>query len=268
MNLEMPFDQYVDMSTISDNLKYVVDIGAQDGPGPVFSLMTKHGYRGLCIEGNPTTFEHLCEKMPESHVAKHCEFVTPKNICSIFEKHGVPKEPFAIKIDINGYDYEVLDTLLASYHPLFIVAKINEKIPPPIHFQTLYRDDYVWGKNHFFGFSLQAGYKLMELHGYTIISLVGGNNILCIRKDIAPQIDQISALEIYKRDYLHNLPVLWLFPWNRDIHHWTQICEDPHANVYEIMTDIHNYFTTDRIQRGENIGTPVSPESFLLYMAK
>jgi len=260
----MPFDQYVDMSAISDELKYVVDIGAQDGPGPVFSLMTKYGYHGLCIEGSPTTFVNLCEKMPQSHVAKHCEFVSPKNICSIFEKYSVPKTPFAVKIDIDGYDYEVLTEILTAYSPLYIVAEINEKIPPPIHFQTLYREDYVWGKNHFFGFSLQAAYKLMESHGYTIIRIVGGNNIMCIRKDIAPQIEQIGATEMYKRDYLHNLPVLWTFPWNRDIHHWTQICEDPGADVDEIVKDIYDYFTTDRIQRGENIGTPVSPESFLL----
>jgi hypothetical protein len=266
MDLEMPFDQYVDMTTISESIKYVVDIGAQDGPGPVFSLMTKHGYRGLCIEGNPITYTHLCDKMPEPHVAKHCEFVTPHNICSIFQKHNIPTELFALKIDIDGYDYEVLDTLLSSYKPLFVVAEINEKIPPPIYFQTLYNPTYVWGTNHFFGFSLQAAYKLMEKHGYTIIRIVGGNNIMCIRKDVAPHILQVDALEMYKRDYLHNLPVLWTFPWNRDIHHWTQLCDDA-TKIDETVNDIIDYFTSKRIQREENVGQPVSRDSFTIYVA-
>lgn len=264
----MPFDQYVDMTTISDSLKYVVDIGAQDGPGPVFSLMTKHGYRGLCIEGNPTTFTHLCAKMPESHVSKHCEFVTPQNICSIFAKYDVPKELFAVKIDIDGYDYQVLREVLGTYRPVFVVAEINEKIPPPIHFQVLYKPDYVWGTNHFFGFSLQAAYKLMEEQGYIVLRLVGGNNVMCIRKDLAQNYVQISALEMYKRDYLENLPVLWLFPWNRDVHHWTKICEDPNAKISDVVADIYNYFTTKRIQRDQNIGKPVSSSDFLLYVAK
>jgi hypothetical protein len=261
MDLEPHFEHYLDPANYP--IKYVVDIGAQDGPGPVYSLMKDQGYDGLCIEGSPENYGYLCANLPQSNVAKHCEFVTPHNICSIFEKYHVPKELFALKIDIDGYDYEVLDMLLSKYNPIFVVAEINEKIPPPILFQTKYHSNYVWGRNHFFGFSLQSAYTLMGKHGYTIIRLVGGNNILCIRNDIHPQTPQISATEIYKRDYLHNLPVLWMFPWNRDIHHWTQICDDINK-IDETINDMIDYFTSNRIQRGEGIGTPVSRDAFFI----
>lgn len=257
----MNFNQYfVDKNS---SVKYVVDIGARDGPGPVYELMKTRGFDGLCIEGDPNSYQALCYNLPQSNVAKHCEFVTPHNICEIFKKHNVPKQMFALKIDIDGYDYEVLYTILASYSPAVVIAEINEKIPPPIYFQTLYNPDYVWGTNHFFGFSLQAGYILMEKCGYIIVKLLEGNNIVCIRKDLALSIPQIGAMEMYKRDYL---PYTNKFPWNRDIHHWTQICDDI-TKIDEQVNDMIDYFTSERIQRGENIGTPVSREAFTIYAA-
>jgi hypothetical protein len=262
--LDIRFEQYVNMNSIP--VKYAIDIGAQDGPGPVYDLFKTHGYDGLCIEGNPQSFKTLCENLPQSNVHKQCVFVTPNNILDIFEQHNVPLEPFALKIDIDGYDYEVLEQILNKYVPTVIVAEINEKIPPPILFQTKYHPEYEWGRNHFFGFSLQSAYTLMAKHGYTMIQLVGGNNILCIRKTMAKSIPQIPAYEMYKRDYLENIPVLWMFPWNEDVHHWTQCMNSP-TSIDATIADIINYFTTSRIQRGQQIGQPVTRDAFFIGKA-
>ncbi len=262
-DLDIHYEKYVNMSSIP--VKYAIDIGAQDGPGPVYDLFKTQGYDGLCIEGNQMSFNALCQNLPQPNVHKHRIFVTPDNIISIFKQHNVPLEPFALKIDIDGYDYEVLDQILDTYRPMFVVAEINEKIPPPILFQTKYHPKYEWGRNHFFGFSLQSAYQLMTKRGYTIVQLVGGNNILCIRKEMAESIPQISATEMYKRDYLENMPVLWMFPWNSDIHHWTK-CMDSNSGVSvdDTIKDIVDYFTTTRIQRNQHIGHPVSRDAFFI----
>ena len=262
----MAFNNYFFEYGKKTQSRYVIDIGAQDGPGPVYPLFTQGMLDGLCIEGSPTNYEYLCRNLPQENVIKHCEFVTPQNIISIFTRFNVPKEPFVLKIDIDGYDYSVLDVLLNSYRPIMFIAEINEKIPPPICFETQYSSDYEWGRNHFYGFSLQSAYKLAKKHGYTVLQIVEGNNIICVRNDIGTDVTKISPIEMYKRDYLYNPQVLSGYPWNSDVHHWTKACEDT-TEVDNVIADITDYFTTERIMRYQGLGKPVKRSDFFISSA-
>ena len=129
MNSNFNYHDYFDANKAS---RYAVDIGARDGPGPTFPLFMEQGFSGLCIEGYEPYYRVCCQNIPQSNVAKHCEFITPNNIIPIFQKYNVPKDMYVLKIDIDGYDYSIIDTLLASYRPIFIVAEINEKIKATI----------------------------------------------------------------------------------------------------------------------------------------
>jgi hypothetical protein len=223
--------------------KYAIDIGARDGPGPIYHLFEKHGFDGLCIEGDINNYNTLHANLPQTNVNKHFEFVNPNNILSIFGNYNVPPQPAVLKIDIDGYDYFVLETILSSYKPHIIIAEINEKIPPPIVFITKYSEKYQYKGNHFYGFSLQAAYELMNRHGYKVLKLIGGNNVLCVRNELCPEEQQISAKDIYLRDYLHNYPVLWEFPWNANVHGWTKVLEEPRL-LYSTLGDIFVHFVS------------------------
>jgi len=234
MEQRLNLSDYYDISGFD---RYIVDVGAQVGPGPLYHYLHEFNYDGLCIEGDSASYATLCGNLPAANINKICKFVTPDNIIDIFRECSVPKSPLAIKLDIDGYDYFVLDKILSEYSPAFIVAEINEKIPPPIEFETLYRTDYVWKFTHLFGFSLQSAVKLMKKHNYTIIGLHGGNNVVCINNNIAHNIQQTSVSEIYKRDYLNNYNVFKAFPWNANVNHWTT-----NPDIDGTISDITDYF--------------------------
>lgn len=251
------------LSICNEENYYMIDIGAQYGPGPTFKYLSSSEYSGLAIEGSEHSYKVLCSNLPNPKVDKHLGFVTPDNVCNIFEKYHVPKTPDILKIDIDGYDLSVLRSILSKYTPKIITCEINEKIPPPVYFEVKYSPTYEWDTSHFFGFSLQAGYDILSKYGYTLVYLEEGNNGVFIHKDFFDKtliegLNKLMPKDIYKRDYLDS-KIYQKFPWNSDIHHWTTI-----NDTQELIKDIFDYFTTTRKMRSENLGQPISPEAFVL----
>ena len=140
---------------ISNPSNYIIDIGASTGVAtdPVYNFIINKNFKGLCIEGDKS-------KIPILRINTQFDifddFITPLNIINIFEKFNVPINLDVLKIDIDGFDLEILRIILQKYQPSIIVAEINEKIPPPILFEVLYKDNYSWDESHCFGFSLQS----------------------------------------------------------------------------------------------------------------
>jgi hypothetical protein len=219
--------------------KYVVDIGASSGvnTNPVFSFENKIGFRGLCIEGDANKARTLRTNiLPTFKIFN--TYITPRNAIELFQKAGVPAVFDILKIDIDGYDLEVIRAILKVYRPMIIIAEINEKIPPPVEFEVLYSDTYAWDVSHFFGFSISAGDKVMRENGYTIVSLYDMNNILCIHNSVLsgsyPTVEQI-----FKTQYANVPHRAASFPWNQNVDHWLSIT-DKDALVEEITHYFEN----------------------------
>lgn len=250
--------------TVEEN-HYMIDIGAQYGPGPIFSYLKDNEYSGLAIEGDSKAFNVLCKNLNNHKVSKHLGFVTPENVLNIFETYKVPTNPDVLKIDIDGYDLSVIRKILTQYKPKIILCEINEKIPPPIHFEVKYHPEYSWDTSHFFGFSVTAGVETLKPFDYVLCYIEGGNNAIFVCKDFF-SLDFIKSLEllntrdIYLRDYVNN-DIFNDFPWNKDINHWQGI-----KNVQELKDDIFDYFTTKRKMRTEQLGKPISSNSFVLHI--
>ena len=246
--------------------KYVIDIGASTGviSDPCYPFITNGDYAGLCIEGNGAFIDKLSATIC-SNIKIHEGYVTPANVLSIFNKHKVPFELFLIKIDIDGYDLEVIKTILKSdYQPIFYIAEINEKIPPPICFETQFSETYKWDYSHCFGFSLQSGQKVFEANGYYIVDLYDMNNILCIRKDKAHLIPQYDfprdVMKLYDQEYKNNIKRKSAFPWNNDVDNWLTM-----TKPMDLKNEILSYFTTNN-QRSININKNKKLNiDFLLY---
>lgn len=259
-------DDLVNLGGVTE-CKYVVDIGASTGvvSDPCYPFITNANYAGLCIEGNRTCIDKLSATV-SFDIKVHEGYVTPMNVLPTFDQYKVPKDLFLIKIDIDGYDLEVIRKILSSnYKPIFFIAEINEKIPPPIFFETQFSGSYKWDYSHCFGFSLQSGQKVFESNGYYIVDMYDMNNILCIRKDKAHLIPQYNfprdAATLYDQQYKNNQKRTETFPWNSDVDNWLTIT-DPIALKNEIMT----YFTTNN-QRSTHIDKNKKlNKDFLLYL--
>lgn len=251
-------------SNIKNPNQYVVDIGASTGVStdPVYPFISNPKYKGLCIEGSNQKIGML--KCRTSFDICN-QFVYPHNIIDIFQSYNVPIDLDILKIDIDGFDLDVIRTILSVYKPKIIIAEINEKLPPPILFETKFTSKYSWDESHFYGFSIKSGERLMNQHGYKIIEVFELNNILCINHELCEVLgeDKTNNVEhLYKTQYVEKNPLIEL-PWNQNVHYWLNIT-DPET----LKREITNYFCNVNDRSKFDIKTKVLDVDFSIDIAK
>jgi len=208
-------DQY--LSQFERNTNFYVDIGASDPRlGSMTYFLFKKGYSGLAVDCDMEKYANI-EKIYQSYplVTPVFKKVTPDNIQALFHDKGVPIEFDFLNIDIDGYDYFVLNKILTSYRPMLICAEINEKIPPPILFTVLYQPDYQWNVDHFYGQSISQLYLLCKKYEYDLVKLYYNNAFLIPR-----ELNKFKALtpeEAYDEGYRNQPDRREKFPWNSDM---------------------------------------------------
>ena len=240
---------------------YIIDIGASNGVStdPVYNFIINNKYQGLCIEGNKNNADILKTK---THFNIYNDYINPNNIISIFKNFNVPIDIDVLKIDIDGFDLDVLRKILQEYKPKIIIAEINEKIPPPILFEVKYKDNYEWDYSHCFGFSIKSGEDIMNNFGYKIIEIYELNNILCINEDLCNilEIDKLNNVEeLYKTQYINNFRRNYNLPWNKDINYWLKI-----KDFNELKKEIINYFSNDNNRSIFKIKTKINNIDFVI----
>ena len=229
---------------IKDPTNYIIDIVASKCSigDPVYNFIINNNFKGLCIEGCANNINELKNNIANTFDVYN-GYVTPLNIINVFNQFNVPINFDILKIDIDGYDLEVLRKILEKYKPKIIIAEINEKIPPPILFEVKFKEDYVWDYSHCFGFSISSGKKVLDNYEYKIISLFELNNILCVDNNIYKKLSingNYDIQKIYKNDYIDNYNRLTILPWNENVNYWLEI-NDNNKLYNEILT----YFTTN-----------------------
>jgi hypothetical protein len=246
-------------SSISDPVGYIIDIGASTGVStdPVYPFITDTTKRGLCIEGCDAKIETLRQN---THFDIHNGFVTPMNIVEIFEKYRVPKTFDILKIDIDGYDLDVIRAILKVYRPKIIVAEFNEKIPPPVLFEVPYRESYEWDNSHCFGFSIASGKQVMDENEYTLVTIYELNNIICVdSRCMVLDVDR-DIFEIYRAGYTRDASRFEVLPWNQDVNYWLEI-----RTVDALVLEILYYFTFENPRSMFEKKTKTRGVDFLLW---
>jgi hypothetical protein len=178
-----------------------VDIGAGDGvKGSNTYALFAAGWRGVGFESHPRKAGKLAKTYERlAGVAADARRVTPANAASLLRAHGVGRDFGVLSLDIDSYDYFVLDAVLAEFRPRVVVTEINEKIPPPIRFRVKYDPDFHL-RHHFFGYSIQSLAELCARHGYALVELEYNNAFLAPAE--LPGVCPLDAAEAYRRGYL------------------------------------------------------------------
>jgi len=107
--------------------------------------------------------------------------------------HSFPKYCSLVSIDIDGNDYWILDSIFklwssvkevnhGAYWPLIVIAEFNAAFTDSRAIK--YNPDHEWGGDDYYGFSFEAGMKLAEKHGYTVIFNVANMNLIMVRNDL------------------------------------------------------------------------------------
>ena len=182
-----------------------VDIGASDGIEMSNTLfLAQRGWNGLCVEYNSSKYASLVNNYKQFTKIKFSnEKVTPFSVCEILRKTDNPKKFDVLNLDIDGYDYFVLEALLkGEYRPTLICAEINEKIPPPIKFTVLYDDAYSWTDAPFFGQSIEQVQMLCTTYDYSILN-VEYNNVFLIDNKVDHKLSTMSSKEAWTQGYFN-----------------------------------------------------------------
>lgn len=198
---EQIIERFLSELASPDSDRVAVDIGAGDGikSSNTYALFQK-GWRGLGVEGDPSRATRLAHAYSKFKGVSACrEQVTPANVVSILRRYGIEREFGLLSLDIDSYDYFVLDALLSEFRPRLIVTEINEKIPPPIRFVVKYDPDFSL-QHHFFGYSIASLEELCERHSFAIIALEYNNAFLAPRE--LEGVEPVTAEDAYRRGYL------------------------------------------------------------------
>lgn len=151
-----------------------VDIGAYDGVSHSNTFPLIHaGWSGLQLECERNRFAslaHTYRAFPQVDLAR--VKVTPQNVCAILHGYGIPHAFDFLSLDIDSYDYFVLEALLKEFRPTLIMTEINEVIPPPIKFAAKYHPDLRFdAKYRFYGQSLAQLQELCQKENYVILDM-------------------------------------------------------------------------------------------------
>ena len=155
--------------------KYFVDIGA-GGAGRNLSntkLLTLEGWTGLSfdMDGSEGTIK---------------EFIKPDNICHLLHKNVCPYQFDFLSVDIDSFDYDVIDEVLNDFVPRVICAEFNGTLNPNIPVKLQYEDGYTWDGTNKYGFSFLAGINLFAKHGYNVILNHKETNLFAIESSLLP----------------------------------------------------------------------------------
>ncbi len=220
-----------------------VDIGALDGitMSNTFSLF-KSGWKGLAIECESHKFLELAYHYRDLGLValSKCK-VTPDNVCQLLKAHGIPVDFDFLSLDIDSYDYFVLEQILQNYRPALICTEINEKIPPPLKFTVKWDPDFVWTEDHFYGQSISQLFLLSTRFKYSLVKL-HYNNAFLIPSEISP-FDGLSPQEAYRQGYQDKLDRLVKLPWNLNMEHLqVRSAEDAYRFLQEYFAKYQGQF--------------------------
>ena len=178
-----------------------VDIGAGDGVrwSNTYALFQR-GWKGVGFEYDPRKMARLAAAYKYFPAVSACRCrVSPSNVVPLLRAYEIEEEFGVLSLDIDSYDYWVLEALLRSFRPRLIVSEINEKIPPPIKFVVGYDPDFQL-RHHFYGYSITSLADLCRRHDYAIIELEYNNVFLAPRE--MRGVVALTAEAAYRRGYL------------------------------------------------------------------
>jgi hypothetical protein len=166
--------------------KFLVDLGCGAYGDETMSNtrdMMNNGWRGFGVDMNPTIDDWAIQI-----------FISPETIVTLLRGKETPVQFDFLNLDIDSSDFWVLKNILESgFRPRLICAEYNGTIDPEQSVVLEYEHGYTWDGTNKYGFSLGAGKKLLEKHGYTIIYCQHETNLFAIPTELVNEQVELNA---------------------------------------------------------------------------
>lgn len=114
----------------------------------------------------------------------HKHFLTPSNICAIFEQYSVPKEPEYISIDVDSTDLWLFEAVVKQYKAMVFSVEYNSHYPLDSAITFPNDPSESWKGDRGYGASLKALKIVAESNGYSLLWVVPGLDAIFIRNDL------------------------------------------------------------------------------------
>jgi hypothetical protein len=205
------------LADLPDIDRSYADIGAGDGMHMSNTArLALNGWRGVGFELNRNQATVMATAYRRFDRVFVCQArVTPENACDFLTAYALPKHFGVLSLDIDSYDYFVLDAVLSHFRPTIVVTEINEKFPPPLRFTVCPGGQTQYGRAHFYGASISQMAALAERHRYTSVRLEY-NNLFLIASEHC-RVPGLSARAAYDQGYRLRPDRQTLFPWNANM---------------------------------------------------
>lgn len=142
------------------NNGYYVEFGTQNGSEcNTRILREKYNWTGLLMDGSNENNNINLKK----------EFITRENILHLFKKYNVPKSFNLLSIDIDFNDFYILDKIVENYSIDIIILEYNAYFLPNQDAIIKYNPSGMWDGTNYFGASLLAFQKLLNIYNYSLI---------------------------------------------------------------------------------------------------
>lgn len=154
---------------------YVVNIGSNDGKSmddPCYEFFSKLESPGVCLDGGlfPSIHQHLPWERVKKIMGK---FVAPGNIGPFLRSEGTPNKGHFLKIDIDGFDAQILSKMLSLGFEFDIIQiEVNPEFPPPVRFAVQFHPMFKpGGQSGFYGASCAYVADCAAPYGYVPLAL-------------------------------------------------------------------------------------------------
>jgi hypothetical protein len=189
------------LDNIGHGKKNLVDIGAGDGKylSNTKYFIDRHGYKGILLDGDSRGNKNVKEV-----------WITKDNVSDILMKYKCPKEFTLLSIDLDGNDYDIIESVCSDFKPRLIVCEINGTIPKGISKKIAYNEKHVWNNNDYYGFSYSAALILARKLGYVAVFQNDALNMYLVRQDLLPaDIGDIDLAFNHSQYHAHDPNGIW-----------------------------------------------------------
>jgi hypothetical protein len=176
-----------------------VEIGCGRSGGNSATLALDCGWEGLMIDGSGPAIDKLRQQLAiNPRVTATCAMVLPENVNDLLSEHGYTGEVDVLSLDIDSYDYWVLDALHVC-SPRVLITEYNAAFGGTRAVTIPYPQPLQGTPKGYHGASLGALVLAARRKGYRLVLCdESGVNAFFVRHDLAPELPELPLERAFK----------------------------------------------------------------------
>lgn len=178
-----------------------VELGSGRSGGNSGLLAQTAGWHGLMVDASEEATPVAEARFGLSgRVRVVNAFVTPENVDRLIEEAGLAGEVDLFSLDIDSFDYWVLEAMTAC-RPRVMLVEYNDRFGPEARVTVPPGSTKLDRRRSYFGASLAAVAALAERKDHRLVGCdSSGTNALFVRRDLAPTLPTRAPADAYREN--------------------------------------------------------------------